>query len=349
MKTTFHICNEPELYKTNPDFFKTIKEALENFDNKSSNEIKLIIHEGVYDCNINLKNSLSIIGDKEKKAKIILNCLIKNENGKRLTLKDVTILIKKSIGISQLGGLLTIVNVTFKTDDEVFRDNKSLPVNSCINVSKGAILKANHLQMLINSIPSIIIDGPQTKAVLSNLTIDRAKLIQIPSSNHNTTLIGALEVRNAATLLIENSLIENNENIGVCVKDNSKMHLRDSAIINTKVVTDITGNNFFGDNLIVASGSIVELHRFSCNGAEGAGILVSNAYLTAENGNVNNNGIGIGFLDNPSDANYNPFNCVYENVVFSGNETRLGTGMIPITDLTQTPDRSLCKTVPWSN
>jgi hypothetical protein len=295
-----------------------------------------------------MKSNLSIIGVRSKKTKIFLNGFIKNENGKCLTIKNVTLVPNKK-GISQIGGSLTFVNVIIKRDTKIYQDDNYRSLNACISVSKGAVLKAKYFKIEYNSLPVIVIDGANTKAVLSGIIIRGAKLSQTLNSNNNKpTCVGALEVRNAATLLIENSLIENNEYIGVCVKDNSRMHLRNSSILNTKEVIDINGNKHFGHNLVVASNSIVELHGFQCSYSENHGILVNNAYLTAERGNINYNQIGISFIDIPTDANYNPDNCIHQNVMIEGNESRIGTDIVPIPDSPQPqPDTSLCKTVPW--
>ena len=350
MKTTFHISSKPRFFIRKSKYYSSINEALKKIGSKNNGEIKLIIHEGIHNCDINMKSNLSIIGVRNKKTKILLKGCIKNENGKCLTVKNVTLVPNKK-GISQIGGSLTFVNVNIKRDPKIPQADNRRRLDACISVSKEAVFKANNFKIEYNSFPVIFIAGANTKAVLSGIIIRGAKLSQTLNYNRdNPICVGALEVRNAATLLIENSLIQNNEYIGVCVENNSKMHLRNTAILNTKEVIDTNGKKQFGHNLVVTSNSIVELHDFQCSYAENHGIFVSKAYLTAERGNVNCNQIGISFLDPPTDANYNYVNCFHENVKILGNESRIGTGELPLPDSPPDsfqPDTSLCKTVPW--
>ena len=345
MKTTFHISSKPRFFIRKSKCYSSIDEALEKIESKNSGGIKLKIHKGIYNCNINMKSNLSIAGKRWNKKKILINCFIKNENGKCLTIKNVTLVPNKKKGISQIGGSLTFYNVIIKSDPKVHQGGIYQSLNSFINVSMGARFKANNIQMVVNSLPSIVIDGAKTIAILFNATIDGAKLFPIPDSNQDIPpFIGALEVKNNATLLIENSLIENNEGIGIFVNNSSRMHLRNTTIRNTKSAQCSDGYKFWGYNLVITNSSIVELHNFSCNEADGVGIFIDNAYLTAEDGSVKNNTIGIHFGITPLESDYNPGNCVHENVRFVGNVSRI-SGPIP---MVLNSDLSNCKTVPWS-
>ena len=181
MKTTIHICSKPRLIKRKSKYYSSINEALEKIDSKNSGEIKLKIHKGNYNCDINMKSNLSIIGVRSKKTKIFLNGFIKNENGKCLTIKNVTLVPNKK-GISQIGGSLTFVNVIIKRDTKIYQDDNYRSLNACISVSKGAVLKAKYFKIEYNSLPVIVIDGANTKAVLSGIIIRGAKLSQTLNS-----------------------------------------------------------------------------------------------------------------------------------------------------------------------
>ena len=343
MKTTIHISSKPRLIIRKSKYYSSINEALKKIESKNSGEIKLKIHKGIHNCDINMKSNLSIIGGRNKKTKILLKGCIKNENGKCLTIKNVTLDLNKK-GISQIGGSLKFVNVIIKRDPKIYQDDNYRSLNACISVSKGARLIANKLHMEVRIFPSIVIDGAKTIAILLNATIDRAKLFPIPDSDQDIPpSMGALEVINYATLLIENSLIENNEGIGILVNNNSRMHLRNTTIRNTKSVLCSNGNKFWGHNLVITNSSIVEAHNFSSNEADAAGIYIDNAYLTAEDGSINNNSVGIAFVNPPLESDYYPGNCVHENVRFVGNGSRF-SGPFPIAP----NPGSKCKTVPWS-
>lgn len=292
-----------------------------------------------------------------KQADIVLNASILNRGGKNLIIRNITIDKPINYGILQVGGTLDMQNVVIKgvakgrtlerwqeLDNEV-----ALVRNACINLSGGALLRAKGIILVKNNLTAIRVDGENTKAVLSGVSIRDNKISQFFIRNP-PLMCGAIEVANKGTLCIENSAIENNEYIGIYIHDNGKMHLRSTTVKGTKLVQDTTGRSLYGYNIFIASGATVELRSFVSSYAQGIGIAVEQAYLTAENGYVNNNAIGIWFFSNPAnDPSYNPFYCIYDNVQFVDNVVRNGGMALPIpTSLNSAPDRSLCRIVPWN-
>jgi hypothetical protein len=345
MKSIMHISLNLQSCKTKANYFSSVEEAIGAVKMNHIDKVELRFHEGQHICNIEVDFPLSIVGVKGKKTDTILKGSIINRHGNNLKIKNITISNSKNFGILQIGGTLDVQNVVFNG----FKRSKLSKVQgfrtAALSLSMGARLKATDIFFNLNNLPAIFIEGINTKATFSNLNICDTLISQFSIQNP-PTLTGAIEVTNYGTLLIENSLIENNEYIGISVHDNGKMHLRDTLVKGTKKVQDGNGGYIFGDNIFISSGGTVELHRFSSDYAQRVGITIDNGFLTAENGTVNYNLIGIAFLSNPIEPNYNPFNCIYDDVKFVGNSTKI-SGALPIPLITP-PDRSLCKIITWS-
>jgi hypothetical protein len=351
MKTIMHICSDSIVGKSRLNYFKTIKEALDAVKTRNADEVELHLHKGIYTCNIKVDKPLSIVGEKGKQSDILLKGFIDNSNGKKLEIKNITIDNSINYGIKQIGGTLDMQNVVITRATYRRKRMGKFIHDACISLSRGAILKAKNLIMFRNTLTTILVDGENSKAVLSNTVISDNKISKFYIQNP-PLLIGVIEVTNKGTICIENCIIENNEYISISVHDNGKMHLRDSTVKGTKQVQNESGNLLFGDNIHIASGGTVELHRFFSSDAQRVGLMVDQGYLTAEDGTINNNSIGICFFSNPvNDPNYNPYNCIYDNVLFINNGTTNGSLYVALPDIdldgSSSIDRSLCKVVPW--
>jgi hypothetical protein len=342
-----HVSSDSIVSRNRSDHLETVTEALASAQAKKSDEVELHLHAGHYDGTITVDKPLTIIGETGNRADIVLNASILNRGGKNLRLRNITINEPKNYGILQIGGTLELQNVLIK-GVAIGKTKEVAPFrNACISILGGAILKATGLSLLMNNLVALCVDGENSKAVICDVIVKDNKISSCFIKNP-PLMCGAIEVTNKGTLCIEKSTIANNEYRGICVHDSGKMHLRGSTVTGTKQVLDTTGSLQFGDNIFVASGSTVELHSFVSSCAQRVGIFVDQAYLTAENGSVNDNNIGICIFSSPTDdQSYNPYNCIYENVLFVNNATKIGNGDIPLPN-SLTPDRSLCKVVPWN-
>lgn len=353
MKAIFHINPDLDRENVHSNYYSSAKDALNTVSAKNAEEIELLFYKGYHICNIKVDKSISIIGKSGNANDVKLKASINNSGGKLLKIKDVTIEKSINFGILQIGGSLEMQNVIVHGIKRSRIIENTLVRNAGINLLSGAKLIASNVSLVKNSLTALLVDGINTKAVISDFIV-KDNIIPMHFITDPPQLYGAIEVTNNGTLCIENSIIENNEYIGISVHDGGKIHLRNTTVSGTKLVKDSSGNMLFGDNILTATDSIAELHNFLVSTAQLCGIEIDKAYVTAENGKINNNQIGITFLSDPvNNPDYNPFDCIYDNVELVDNGLRVqslnGVPIQPVSiDGTPiTPDRSNCRLVPW--
>ena len=122
------------------------------------------------------------------------------------------------------------------------------------------------------------------------------------------------------------------------------MHFRNGWVDGTKAVATSQGP-IGGANFVVTSGARVELRNFLSRYAD-FGLILQDAYLTADTGIIKGNTVGISFNQLP--AGYNPSNCIYDTVSFINNATKTGgISAVPLPSPGSVPDRSSCPVVAW--
>jgi hypothetical protein len=310
----------------------------------NAEEVELHLHPGLHTGRIIVSRSTSIIGEADAASDVQFHGSILNTLGANLVVRNVTLLHSSEPCIVQNGGRAWLKNVTINPALDVALTKPVVP-RIIVTLTGGVLFEGDHVTSEGNSFTLFQITGERTKAVLSNVTIllntfDPASLQTPP------LLSGCIEVSDKATLCIENSLLLDNDYIGISVHDGGKMHLRNTTVKGTKSVQKICGVN-----IAVASGGVADLRGFGVCDAT-MGVYVKEGYLTARDGFVNNNSVGITCFMSTNDPTYNPWNCIYDDVKFIGNGLRIyGDGPVPLPSSPDSPgpDRSSCRLVPWTD
>lgn len=265
---------------------------------------------------------------------------IRNPRGHDLAIRNVT--LERRTGypiIVQTGGTLTLNDIALvsrKPHRRSAHRKPAIPV-ACIVVRQHGFLKARHLA--ISQIDGVVIglSGRGTTGILSFAEI-RDNVVA-SSAIDADTVFGTIDVSSEAVLLIEQSVVANNDFCGICIHEQSRMHLRNATVTGTRGIDTTTGL-FGGYNVWARPGATAELRDFEISNAI-CGIRVQAAYLTAEDGLVTNNTIGLS-VDDPPNAYF--FRCASLNVAYSQNERNLDSSTLPEPSTEPPPE---CARVPW--
>ena len=144
-------------------------------------------------------------------------------------------------------------------------------------------------------------------------------------------------------------MIRDNEGIGLHLRGNARAHLRHVQVARTAFVT-VGGESRYGSNVAVSDGAVLELRGFLVRGAAMAGLFVQDGFLTAEDGVVEGNAVGL-HLSASYVGGYRWDRCLAASVAFNGNGTRVW----PLAVAEADPDpgaagsgsTSGCLRVPW--
>lgn len=300
--------------------YRTVNKALERAKELNLKHLTVSIGSGVYSENLEITRSTSLIGRKH----VILKGSIENSNH-YLHIKNIHIRDALNRGIRQNGGTLKLEYCS------IMRTSKGI----AIELSNGTLALLKNFFLNQNQGKALFLTDENTKvevqyALISQNFVDPEELEQ---SYTNNSPIGAVEVANGAKLLMEHSLLNDNETRGgVVVRDNGLAHLRFCTISGTNKA-----------NVISFQNSTIEIHNFISQKAEGYGLEVDNAYLTASAGLVRENVVGICFRSLPAD--YNAADCIAGDVLFIDNATRI-QGSLPISGPSP-PEEPDCPKVSW--
>ncbi len=318
----------------------TIRQALKLAAKGKADMVDLRVRQGKFKGDIVIDRPTRIIGTAAKgEGGVIIDGSVINEDGHYLVMKNVQILARKNFGISQKGGILDMENIAIESV------SRAINREAAIHISRGARALIKSLQWRGYNASALYVTGAGTKVVVSGLSISRFKFAPAFIEAMPFPATGVIEVGDNATLLAEWCALDNNDYVGIYVHSGGRMHFRNGWVDGTKAVATSQGT-IGGANFVFTSGAKVELRNFMSRNA-GFGIILQDAYLTAETGIIKGNTVGISFNNLP--AGYKPLNCM-DSVSFVGNGTRTGgTSALPLPPAPgSVPDRSSCPVIVWA-
>lgn len=325
--------------------FGDIQEALKNATTLGIPAVSIRILSETYHGNVWVTQRLRIIGEMYYPTRFYGS--IRNPDGYPLLIRNLLILEADDFGIQQVGGRLSMFDVIIRRT-ECASDH--ILAGTAIYLSGGVQAYLEDVILSVNDSGGLWIEGHETKVTVSGLGVisNKANTTRIDDwSNFELGWLAALTVTDRALLLANNLAVHMNEGIGVMVCEEAQAHMRNSNFMATKILQTPLGT-FGGINLTIDSLAVVELRDFASLFAEGASIFLRHAYLTAEDGQIRENTIGIAIFDPPED--YNPADCIGDSVLFIDNTTRVGGSYLPIPSDPLTPSAGVpdsCRRVPW--
>jgi nitrous oxidase accessory protein NosD len=345
MKTVIHVGSDKGRPDPRLDSFPTIAEALSSARAIDAGALEIRLHEGRYRGHISVNKPLTIAGMTGRQDRTILTGSIVNSRGSPLVLEDFMLGGSSDCRIVQAGGTLHMRNLVLTETTEHRHAAVPSRADARISVTKGAMVVAKDVLLSMNQNPVISVSGQNTRVILSGVLMKDNRAPSFDSvSSGDANIFGAIDVAGGATLLIENSLVLDNDFIGVCIHEGSRMHLRSSTVTGTKRVDTPTGPAG-GINIFIRAEAVVELNCFLVSCAQLAGIHINGGYLTAENGQVRDNRVGISVINAPNDSSYDLFKCAVTGVSYYNNERNLDADRLPVPESSSTP--ASCPRVPW--
>lgn len=201
--------------------------------------------------------------------------------------------------------------------------------------------------------PALLVEGPAARIKAFGLVVSNSA----PAVEVTTALrsIGAVEIRDNAAVMGSLWEIFNNQFFGVVVTTGASLYLSNATVKDTH-----TGTSFGPDNLLVASGGIMEIDHVASTGAGRAGALVTMAFFTAHRSKLQSNKYGFVYQ---SDYGYSDPTAAYrcgteDEVLITANSEQgivstggslpipnapLCTPAAPCADEPPPPDMQACK------
>src|SRR3989344_833529 len=296
------------------------------------------VNSGAY--KFELKN-LVISGNEEKITEAGVS--VNNENAET-EIENVIIENALDFGIKQLGGRIEIDDVSitgtnprmmllgFYGGGEVYSVKYSVDSGTGIFLGGGVEAFLRNISLVANDNGALRVDGRGTRVYSDNLYVynneaDDERFREDPRPEIG---IGAVESRNRALLLLENSVIQNNRYAGISVVESGRAHFRNTNVFDTgKILNpyEVDGQEYGGGNNIVVrqtSENIaegvpeLEFHKARIEGAELSALALSDGLIKMSIVNITKNNIGLNIV---SSANIGEFNedCVDDEVYIFNN------------------------------
>jgi hypothetical protein len=328
----------------------SIAAALERAQNLGLCGVEIRIAPGVYPGDLTLSRGIRLLGESEDAVTIMGSIL--DYGGFDLDVEDLTIrdsgrhggividrpcaivqVIRVRIeaaekfGLYQRGGTLTVVDAeireTSATDDTVYGGTGVF-----LDVGVQAAFHSTRIQD--NESAGLVLQGSETRFYGAWVTVTGSRinpyfLDQVLADAY----IGyaAVEVRGGALLLMEFCTIDENEGVGLALHGGARAHFRYGSISSTHFPKGV--NNKGGIN-VIALDSTEQIHNFTISHADLAGLVIQNAYITLDDGEVGYNQVGLAIRPY-DDPNYNPLRCIRnEHIAWMENGLSLDGSYMPV-------------------
>lgn len=317
--------------------YATLSEALDRIARSLNCSAEVLIFPGTYigGGTITVPTKIEGIGT----GTITLEANISNPRGNYLHIRNVQIGAAPSPAISQIGGRLNLEGVKIG-----WTHGKAVILN---NVEA----KLNEVEIFGSQGQALHAEGPLTKIWANALKVtdnksDPAALLASTNSIDPTN-VAAFEVAGGGQLWIGNSKFIGNDYANIQIRSGAKAHLRGVTLSSSRSVP-IQGQMKGGENIIVNSGGILEIHDFLISNAQSVGLTVYSGYLLAQTGQIRDNPTGLAILGPSPELGYYAVECVDHDVIFSGNSINNGGQTMPFRSPNSNPALPAnCRKVPW--
>jgi hypothetical protein len=334
--------------------FRTIRQALDMASEKQALKVQLFISPGIYPENLQITRSTKIEGHGSES---IIQGSIQNTSFD-LTLINIKISYAVDRAIRQEGGRLYLLNCSIFHTKRLEGQPAS---GRAIELSGGAVAEIQKVFIAYNEGQAILLKDPDTLVTGREVTVRHNRVhpeaYEQAVANNETRQVGAIEVLNAAKLLLENFTVEHNDYAGVLVHDGGQAHLRQGRIGYTFRFKESSSGRYHGGvNLGLFRGATAEFHHSVTRNAESAGVIIKNSYLTSSHMEIRNNPIGVSCVPVP-ESGYDFYECCTD-ILMEGNLINFDGVALSVPDLSDTIDEdgasdqnnsedAHCPPVPW--
>jgi hypothetical protein len=231
-----------------------------------------------------------------------------------------TISINDTYVRNTLSGNITQLDIETKLDD-VLNYGSAIYLKSASGTINNVQLYENFQGIIANksnlSIYKLMADRHKTVPELHNYI---CSLTEVPRG------LATIEAYNESNIQMDIVSVYNGELTGIFIHDNSRVKATNTRVMYTKRVP-CTNNKGGGNNILVTSGSHLELQYFEISYAELCGIAIFDSFCKLTTGQVNNNLIGA-HVDNQ----INDLNDLTHDVIWKDNVRNLDSDSLPVPD-----------------
>jgi len=343
--------------------FSGLRQAFSYIKSNSLDNITIYIAEGNYKektltipCNIKIKtySKSELAKSKVVRRPIIKNTKIINQSGyimelqnisfeassfvlknnSTTILKDVDISYAPHQGIYQEGGTLKLVNVALLRTKATNQQSHS---GTGILLVGGVTAILHDVQLAYNEDGAFRIEGTGSRVYANKVTV-KENGCKGSDSAHYTFGNGAVEVSKGAVLFMENSIIMNNEFIGVFIFEGGKAHIRNTTVEGTTSVRTVQGN-LGGANITVYQQTAnlsfgtteLELTNVTSTGSDFCGLQIIDAWIRCQDVTITGNMFGLN-IQNPNTINSPGLDVCFDNTSNYNNEVDYSLEYLPVPD-----------------
>jgi hypothetical protein len=331
-------------------WFTSIKDALDHAVKNKYRMIKVTVYPGTYTERLQISRPTKIEGHRD--GAVTISGSISNGKGHSLNLFKVNMRNCRPYSLIQRGGSLTLTDFGIHNTRRTGSDSHS---GVAIDIGGGVVGRFTNVTLNDNKGLALLMHGSGTKVLAFRLTvmnnqINRRIIESAHSSSEWTQRISAVEVANGAMLLAANPVIENNEFIGLLVRDGGKAHIRAGRVTNTKSITYEleNGSKWGGTNVSARNRSRLELRNMQISGAELVGIQNSISWVKASDSHVIRNVIGA-HVRGRVEPDYDPWECLCNyRTIYRDNTRDFDSSYMPVPETGFEEETPNCPGVQWN-
>ncbi len=281
-----------------------------------------------------------------------------------MTNRNATLFVENAVieggrgaGLKVSGGSLSM-NRCLILNSKASSGSRALDEGTGIVLQGGALAHLLDISCKDNDDGALRMSGMGTRAWVSGLKAEGNKSSGASAGDVFERGIGAVEARDGASLMLENSQIAGNAILGIMIADGARAHIRSSEVSSTSRLPG-TNQARYGSNIVVISSqasqpSRLELANVKTSKAQGFGLQSVDGYLYAADSSISGNAIGL-VLISPQNIVLPDLDACFSNTSCQGNELDISLNNLPLPD----PSRVLgqnasatspaCGRLPWED
>jgi hypothetical protein len=326
--------------------FGSIAEGLRAAEAARACRVDLLVAPGPYQGDLQVTRPTAIAGTTDAQAATpIIEGAIRNGSGHPLSLRDLRIAGAVGVGLAQVGGRLDLADVRIVGTRAVAGQPAT---GTALLLGGGVRAHLTSVVLSSNEARALWAEGVGTVVSLSDVLVERNRALAA-LAGPGGELVAAVEVFGGARLFADKAVIRDNQAIGVHLRGSARAHLRNVQVAGTTEVP-LDGRPGWGIDVMVSDGAVLELRGFLVRTAALTGLHVQDAFLTAEDGSVEDCTVGL-HVSAKYAMGYDWASCVPDSVRFLRNRTRVGGLAVPLPGAAPgapgPSTSSTCLRVPW--
>lgn len=320
--------------------FGSVAEGLRAADAARACRVELEVGPGTFPGDLQISRPTLIVGaNRGIGPGPTIEGAIRNSSLHPLRLRHLKIAGARGVGIEQRGGELELVEVQI-TGTLTSGDDPA--TGTAVRLSGGAKARLSTVVLSRNESRAVLAEGAGTVLHLFDALVEGNQ--GRPSADETATV----EVRDGASLFADKVVIRASAPNGLHLRGNARAHARHVQVSGTTAPASGSAPAR-GGNVLVSDGAMLELRDFLIRGSAAAGIAVRNAFLTAEDGVIEGNPIGIWMSALP-DTDHRWERCIGGSVVFRDNVVKTDPASVPEPECLGSGAATCmrrCRRVPW--